>query len=241
MKKLSIIIPCYNEEKGMDNLEKQLIPTVNALSERYNPELIFVDDGSNDRTNELLNKRFGDLKGVKIIRHKTNKNLGAAMRTGFANATGDVVTTMDSDCTYNPQEIFAMLELLDKDADIVTASPYHPEGGVKNVPFYRLLLSRSITGVYRLLTGSKIHTFTALFRAYKRKVVENIEFKSDDFLATAEILVYALNKGYKVKEHPTTLSKRAFGDSKMKLMKVIWSHFKFASSLLFLKLFKSTK
>jgi len=229
--KLSLIIPCYNEEEGLENLHSKLVPILEKLGEKWGLELIFVDDGSRDKTNELLHQHFGGLDFVKIVKHEVNKNLGAAMRTGFANATGDVVVTMDSDCTYNPNGIFAMLDMLKDDVDIVTASPYHPDGKVENVPEYRLFLSRGISALYRLVTGSKIHTFTALFRAQKKKVVENITFESNNFLATAEQLIYSLMKGYKVKEFPTTLHARQYGVSKMKLFLVIKSHFKFLLKL----------
>lgn len=238
MEKLSIIIPCYNEESGINNLFVRLDPILGRLANNWELEVVFVDDGSKDKTFELLQEYFGNKSYVKIIKHSVNKNLGEAIRTGFSNATGDVIVTLDSDCTYDPIHIEDLLGLLE-DSDIVTASPYHPEGLTKNVPKYRLFLSRSITTAYRLLTGSKIHTFTALFRAYKREVIDNINFKSSDFLANAEILIKALDKGYRVNEYPTTLGRRSFGDSKMKLMSVIFSHFRFASGLLFLKLFKS--
>ncbi|MEW5896134.1 MAG: glycosyltransferase family 2 protein [Nanoarchaeota archaeon] len=238
--KLSLIVPCYNEEKGIENLHSQLNPVLESLSKDWELELIFVDDGSKDRTLELLNHYFGKKSYVKIVPHEINKNLGAAMRTGFAQATGDIIVTMDSDCTYDPKNIPKMLKVLDEDTDMVTASPYHPLGN-NNIPKHRLFLSKSITGIYCLLTGSRIYTFTALFRAYKKEVIQNVAFKSDDFLATAEILILALNKGYKVREYPTTLNTRAFGDSKIRMLKVIKSHFLFASGLLFLKLFKKKK
>ncbi len=239
---LSIIVPCYNEEQGISNLVTQLNPVIEQLKENYGVELIFVDDGSTDQTNQLLHEHFDSKNNIdnkknikittKIIKHEKNKNLGAAMRTGFAHATGDYIATIDSDCTYNPNLLIPMLKMLDKDTDIVTASPYHPEGKVENVPNYRLFLSKSISSIYRLITKKNIHTFTALFRVQKREVVENIPFQSNNFLATAEMLVYSLIKGYNVKEFPTTLTARKFGSSKMKLLSVIRSHQKFVFKLL---------
>lgn len=229
---LSIIVPCYNEEQGIPNLVAQLNPVIEQLKENYNVELIFVDDGSTDQTNQLLHEHFDSKNKTKIIKHEKNKNLGAAMRTGFAHATGDYIATIDSDCTYSPQLLIPMLQMLDKNTDIVTASPYHPEGKVENVPGYRLFLSKSISSIYRLITKKKIHTFTALFRVQKREVIKNIPFQSDNFLATAEMLIYSLMKGYNVKEFPTTLTVRKFGSSKMKLLQVIRSHQKFVFKLL---------
>src|SRR3989338_3237314 len=110
--KLSLIVPCYNEEEGISNLQKQLDPILDKLSKSYELELIFVDDGSKDNTLELLQQYFGQRKYTQILKHEVNQNLGAAIRTGFSAATGDVIITMDSDCTYDPQEIFPMLDML---------------------------------------------------------------------------------------------------------------------------------
>jgi len=123
-KSLSIVIPCYNEEEGIPNLVSQLNPVLSELNEGYKIELIFVDDGSRDRTNELLHQYFekNTNSNVKIINHETNKNLGAALRTGFANASGEYVACLDSDCTYDPKLLIDMLDMIDDSTDIVTTS-----------------------------------------------------------------------------------------------------------------------
>lgn len=225
--KFSLIIPCYNEEEGIPHLATKIAPVWEELGRRFSLEIIFVDDGSKDKTFELLHTYFGSRPDTKIIRHETNKNLGAALRTGFAAATGDLVATMDSDCTYDPRGLLAMVDMLDENTSIVTASPYHPLGGVKNVPAYRLLLSKGITWLYRLTTGIKIHTFTALFRVYTKDVVNSVQFNSPDFLATAEILVNAHAAGHKIKEYPSVLHVREYGVSKIRLLRVMKSHAKY--------------
>ncbi|MBI2102590.1 glycosyltransferase family 2 protein [Candidatus Woesearchaeota archaeon] len=222
--KLSIIIPCYNEEESIPHLSTKIAPVLEELGRKFAVELIFIDDGSRDNTFELLNSYFGLHPNTKIIRHEKNKNLGAAMQTGFAAATGDFVATMDSDCTYDPRGLLAMVDLLDENTSIVTASPYHPGGGVENVPAYRLLLSKGITLLYRLTTGIKIFTFTALFRVYKMDVVKSVAFTSPDFLAMAEILVNAYAAGHTIREYPTVLHVREYGVSKIRLLRVMRSH-----------------
>ncbi|MDP3989951.1 MAG: glycosyltransferase family 2 protein [archaeon] len=226
--KLSIIIPCYNEEEGIAPLRNKLSPILDSLLTEWELELLFIDDGSKDKTCEKIKENFSkESYNAQIFKHEVNQNLGAAMRTGFSHATGDVIVTMDSDCTYDVEEIFSLLNEIKKGADVVTASPYHPLGGVENVPKYRLVLSRSISAIYRSLTNSKLHTYTALFRAQKKEVVQNISFKSNNFLATAEFLINAINNGYVVKEVPMVLRVRQYGVSKMRLLKVIRSHLKY--------------
>lgn len=237
IRKISIIVPCYNEEEGIQNLIRLLSPVVTKLKKKYKVELLFIDDGSQDKTYEILSKNYKNRKDVKIIRHKKNMNLGAALKTGFRNCTGDIIANIDSDCTYPPKVILEMLDLMDSKTDIVTASPYHPKGKVENIPGYRLFLSRSISKIYDIILNKKIYTYTALVRLYKRHVIESIKVRSDNFLGVTEMLIFSLLKGYKIKEYPTTLHVRKFGSSKIKLVGVIKSHIKFILELLKIKIF----
>jgi len=221
---LSIIIPCYNEEEGIPQLVQQLRPVAKELCKTYKLEVIFVDNGSNDRTNELLHQYFGNWSSVKIIKHEVNKNLGAALKTGFTHASGDLVAALDSDCTYPPSLILEMLQLLDEHTDIVTVSPYHPLGKVNNVPAYRILLSKSASLIYKYLLSSGIYTHSAMVRVYKRKVLQNVHSQANNFLYVSEILIKAVLKGYTVKELPASLQVRQYGVSKIKLLSTIKSH-----------------
>jgi len=114
----------------------------------------------------------------------------------------------------------------------MTASPYHPDGQVVGVPGYRLILSRGSSMIYRFLVDWRIHTYTCLFRAYRREVIEQIQFKSDGFLAGTELMVKAMLKGFRVKEFPAVLYRRMFGVSKAKLMRTIAAHLKFQGQVL---------
>jgi dolichol-phosphate mannosyltransferase len=247
--KLSIIAPCYNEVDNVSKLHHELLPIVeemvihgwnNALEEIHTAEIIFVDDGSRDGTFSRLIERFGsdNKSGVmfKFLKHETNLGLGAAIRTGFSKADGDIIVTVDSDGTYKYSEIPALLSFLTPEVDIVTASPYHPKGGVIGVPAYRLFLSRGSSFLYRILVDWHVYTYTCLFRAYRSKVIKDIRFGSDDFLAGTEILVKALLKGYRVTEFPAVLHKRMYGVSKAKITQTILSHLKFQGWVLLYRL-----
>jgi dolichol-phosphate mannosyltransferase len=238
--KLSIIVPCYNEVDNVSKLHHELLPIVEELvihgrdissEEIHSAEIIFVDDGSRDGTFSRIEECFGggNKSGVmfKFLKHETNLGLGAAIRTGFSKADGDIFVTVDSDGTYKYSEIPALLSLLTPEVDVVTASPYHPKGGVIGVPAYRLFLSRGSSFIYRILVDWHVYTYTCLFRAYRPKVIKDIRFGSDDFLAGTEILVKALLKGYRVAEYPAVLHKRMFGVSKAKIAQTIFSHIRF--------------
>lgn len=234
--KITIIIPAYNEAEGISITASKLAPVLDKLRQRYELEVIFINDGSKDDTAQLLTESFGSLSDARIISHEHNKGLGAALRTGFDHATGDIIVTTDFDGTYDFGNIETLIEQLLRDGvDIVTASPYHPKGEVEGVPRYRLLFSQGASLLYRLLVNWRIHTWTALFRAYRQTVIKNITFESDGFLAGTELLVYALRAGYRVSEFPTVLRTRQFGQSSLKIAKVTMTHFRFLARIPFLR------
>lgn len=237
--KLSIIVPCYNEVDNIGKLQYELLPIVKSLvggeiaPGEYcaEAEIILVDDGSQDGTLAALVEVFGiphtTPVPVRIVPHTTNMGLGAAIRTGMRHATGDVIVTTDSDGTYEFRTISKLLRCLLPDVDLVTASPYHPQGGVDNVPGYRLILSRGSSLIYRILVDWQIHTYTALFRAYRRRVIEHVMHEADGFLGGTELLVKAILAGFHVAEYPTVLHSRAHGVSKAKLWRTTQAHLQF--------------
>lgn len=224
---ISIIIPCYNEEDSLPNLFSRIQTVVKKLKEKYSVEIIFVDDGSKDKTAKLISDFAKGKPFVKLVKHEKNMNLGAAHRTGFKHAKGDYVAVIDSDCSYDPAHLPEMLDLLKKTgADIVTASPYHPKGGIDGVSSSRLLLSRSINLIYSILLGKKLYTYSAMVRVYKKGALKKISFQSNDFMAVAEILIDAVKKGLKIVEYPDILRRRQFGVSKARLKKEMKNHMK---------------
>jgi dolichol-phosphate mannosyltransferase len=233
MKKVSVIIPCYNEAEGISQLHDKLLPVLQRLRSKFEFELIFVDDGSTDDTGRLLQAAFQDCAFARVVKHECNMNLGAAIRTGVRESTGEWVANLDSDCTYDPSLLESMLERLGGGADLVTVSPYHPRGFVDGVPPYRMLLSRSLTAIYRILLRTKVHTFTAMARAYRRSRFPQIASPENDFTSVAEMMLKALKQKFSVEEVPAVLSVRKFGESKMKTAKVIRSHLHLIRRLIF--------
>ena len=224
---LSIVIPCCNEEDSVPQLVTRLFPVVDQLRRERSVEIVFVDDGSTDATYQNLTQISSGRPDIKIIRHPVNRGLGAALHTGFDQAAGDIIVTTDSDGTYGFDEIPALLSYLKADNDIVTASPYHRQGGVENVPRYRIILSRGSSFIYQIIVDRHIATYTALFRAYRREVTRRVPFYSTGFLAGTELMVNAMLMGYRVAEYPTVLHSRAAGASKAKVFRIIRAHLRF--------------
>jgi dolichol-phosphate mannosyltransferase len=230
---LSVVVPCYNEEAGIPQLKARLTPLMERLRQRYELETVFVDDGSKDQTYARLQEAFGSLPGVKIVQHDRNRNLGAAMRTGVTESKGEWIAMLDSDCTYDPSLLEPLLALMGEGADLVTVSPYHPQGKVEGVPRYRLFLSLSLTALYRMILRKRIYTFTALMRVFRRSIYSRIASPLDDFSALAEMMLKSLAQDLVVKEAPAVLTVRRFGESKMKTMRVIRAHLRLLRRLVF--------
>lgn len=233
---VSVIIPCYNEQEALPQLRRKIVPVLDLLDARYGGagrcELVLVDDGSQDGTLAGLQAALGDDPRVRILAHERNRGLGAALRTGFAACRGELVVTTDADGTYDFAEIPGMLARLTPGVDVVTASPYHPEGGVLGVPAYRLILSQGASLIYRTLLDPSLYCYTAMFRAYRRHVLSAVHFQSPGYLAMAEILAEAILRGFRVVEYPTVLAVRRYGQSKARVAQILRDHLRFQAGLL---------
>jgi dolichol-phosphate mannosyltransferase len=232
---VSLIIPCCNEEDGLPALELALRPLITRLAQYGPSEVILIDDGSTDGTWSGLQALATRVPEVHLVRHPMNYGIGAALRTGFAHARGEFVVTTDADGTYPFAEVPRLLALLTPGTDIVTASPYHPDGGVDGVPGWRLVFSRGASQCYRLALGKRgkaIHTYTSLFRAYRHSVLPYIMPEHEGFLSVAEILVRGTLAGYTIAEYPTVLRARRYGQSKARVFRITVAHLQFLASLL---------
>ena len=221
---ISVIVPVYNEEAGIDQLAQRLDAVRNMWPDRP-LEFVFVNDGSSDQTQIALERVFGAKEHCRIVAHARNRGVGAAFRTGFGQAEGTIICTIDADCSYGPESLRLLVETLEAEqADISVASPYHPQGRVDGVPSWRLLLSKGCSLFYQAIAPVKLYTYTSVFRAYRRIVIESVVFQEDGFVSAAEVLIRAAEKGFKIVEVPMTLHARKIGQSKMKVARTIRQH-----------------
>jgi glycosyltransferase involved in cell wall biosynthesis len=160
--------------------------------------------------------------------------------TGINAARTEIVCSMDCDCTYDPHELVNMLPLMSDGVDLVTASPYHKDGGVRNVPGWRLFLSWGASWLYRRVLRSKLATYTSCFRVYRRSSFVDIDLNESGFLGVAEMLGRLDLSGGKIIEFPAVLEVRLFGISKMKTAKTILGHLKLLSHLAKLRWFRKS-
>lgn len=224
---VTVVIPCFNEAEALTYLASVLAKLQTEMKTRnYAPRFCFVDDCSTDNTLEKLHTIFDSYPNVTVLSHKTNKGVAAGIRTGLLAAKSEIVCSMDCDCTYDPLELVNMIPLLARDVDLVTASPYHSEGAVRNVPAWRLFLSKGASWLYRRTLKTKLATYTSCFRVYRKSSFENIETTENGFLGVAEMLGKLDLIGGKIVEYPAILEVRLFGFSKMKTVKTIFGHVK---------------
>lgn len=228
---ITIVVPVYNEELLIPFLAKNLEAVSNYLRKRYRVKFAIVDDGSRDRTWDALVLSFARNPEIVLHRHSTNQGVSAAIMTGLRAADTEIVCSMDADCSYDPFELDRMIPKLEEGVHLVTASPYHPEGQVRNVPGWRLILSRGASFLYRRVITIKLFTYTSCFRVYRKSAVQTMPVVYGDFLGIAELVGRLSLVGGRILEHPTTLEVRMLGRSKMKTFRTVFGHLKLMGRL----------
>ena len=219
---VSFVVPCYEEEAALA-VFAQHIAAIPAQ------EIVFVDDGSTDGTAEALAAIAAEHPHVRVETHAQNRGVGAAMRTGARASTGAVVVIYDADRTYPLEDASRLVAALeDGDGrDVVTATPFGADGGLEDVPFFRMLLSKGAAWSYRLVLGRRaqgINVYTCAFRAWRGELVRGLDWRSDGFPAAAEMFGLAILEGARVSQEPSTLRNRTEGESKMRVGKAMRGH-----------------
>jgi dolichol-phosphate mannosyltransferase len=225
---LSIIIPMFNEAENAETTLNRVEEALASFCGTY--EIVAVNDGSLDNTLDILNRLAERDKKLKVVSYPKNVGRGMALKKGFKESSGEIIVSIDADLSYHPNYIIDFVETLrtEQDIDFVLASPYMPGGGVQNVPFHRLWISRFGNKILRFAMPNRIYTSTGIFRAYRKKVLDSLEIESDGKEIHLEILSKALALGYRVKESPAILTSRKKGKSKFKFRKTAISHLVFS-------------
>lgn len=204
MKKLSIVVPLYNERESLEELHARILDAIRPLDAEY--EVIFVDDGSTDGSFDVLQTLRGRDPNVRIIRFLANSGKAAGLQAGFDAATGDTVITMDADLQDDPSEIPALLAALDGGLHMVS-------GWKKNRhdPISKTLPSKFFNAVVRFFSGLTLHDFNCGLKAYRIEVVRSFRIYGD---LHRYIPVLAKFHGFRVGEIPVLHHPRKHGQSK---------------------------
>lgn len=221
---ISIIVPLYNERDNVIHYNNDLFPIIDDIGKKFDEkfEFIFVDDGSRDDTVERLNQIAGSRPDIQILKHEKNRGMGNAIKTGLASCNGNLVITMDADLTFRPVDISILIQKYRETcADCISGSPYLEKGLMEEVTPFRLLMSKSVNFLYRLLLGSQISCVSPIFRLYKRSVLNEMDITSSNYEINAEIISKLIISGKSVVEVPVPLLKRKYGVSKINFLKEI--------------------
>jgi glycosyltransferase involved in cell wall biosynthesis len=209
-KTVSIIIPAYNEEKNVANVISGTITVMEQLTLPY--EIIFVDDGSTDKTG-LIASFFK----VRIITNKKNCGKGYSLKKALQHANGNIIVTIDSDGEHKPKEIAPLLDAVVNGMDIVAGSRFLNKKSAVTTQLNQIG-NRLFNLVIMALTGKLVTDSQTGFRVIKREVFEKLNLQSDGYEIETEITVKGLRGGFAFKELPITVERRRFGASKLKLI-----------------------
>ena len=235
--RMSVIVPCYNEEASLDYLARTLANFTDS-SERLSFEFVFVDDGSDDDTSKKLHELFGSKDDAIIVQHENNKGIAAAILTGSQAASADYLAVIDADCTFDPMQLNDMFDQMRSDCVAICASPFHESGLVSNVPKWRLTLSKGAAFLYSCVLNHKFSSYTSCFRIYRREALEAMELRFGGFCGVAEILAQLDLGGHKLQECSAQLQSRVLGSSKIKLFSTILNHLELVARIALARWFK---
>jgi dolichol-phosphate mannosyltransferase len=230
---VAIVVPMYNEIDSIPLLSYRLKGVIRMLADEMAAHLVIVDDGSTDMTHREVLAHFQGMENFHLVRHGANRGFSAALRTGIDRALSldvDLIVTIDADTNYDHFYIPMFLDNFTPDCDIMTASPWHPLGQRKYFPKHRLMLSLTLSMLYRQALkrfNQPLYTYSACFRVAKSDVYRRIHWTEANFMATSEILVRCVINGLCVKEYPFQVNPRWFGMSKMRKLKTITQHLRF--------------
>ena len=193
--KLSIVIPCFNERETILSLLEAVRDAPIA-----NKEIILVDDGSTDGTRELLTSLKSE--DLRVIFHQQNKGKGAALRTGFSAALGDICIVQDADMEYDPQEYPLVIgPILENKADVVFGSRFQGGRPHRVVYFWHRMGNALLTTLSNMLTDLNLSDMETCYKAFRREVIQSIDIKENRFGFEPEITAkVARNKKWRIYE-----------------------------------------
>jgi glycosyltransferase involved in cell wall biosynthesis len=209
---LSVVMPVYNEARTIVAVLERVLNAPVDLAK----EIIVVDDASTDGTRELLqNMSSGE---IRLVFHDVNRGKGAAIRTGVAHATGDIVLVQDADLEYDPRDYPLLLEpILEGHADVVFGNRFH--GGPHRVLyFWHYAANRGLTLLTNLLTGLNVTDMEVGYKVFRRDVLRRLTLTSDRFGFEPEVTVKVAKLGCRVYEVPIRYYGRTYQEGK----KITW-------------------
>jgi glycosyltransferase involved in cell wall biosynthesis len=210
--KLSVIIPCYNEKSTIEAILKA-VKAVGLAS-----EIIVVDDGSTDGSRDILKNLPSDPL-VRVIFHDHNQGKGAAVRTGFGAAQGDIFLIQDADLEYDPREYPALLKPIEEGRAKVVYGSRFLGGPRKTMFFWNMVANRFLTFMTNILYNTILSDMETCYKVFKAEVVRDLPLRAHRFEFEPEITAKVLKRGYRIYEVPISYNGREWEEGK----KIRWT------------------
>ena len=213
--KLSIVIPVYNEATTILDLIKE----VSAVEIGLERELVIVDDCSADGTRDVLKTAAAAHPEWRVLFHDVNRGKGAALRTGFAAATGDFVIIQDADLEYDPREYPLLLRpLLENHADVVFGSRFLGGGPHRVCFFWHYLGNKFLTTFSNMMTNINLTDMEVCYKVFRREVLKSLTLREDRFGFEVEITAKVARGKWRIYEVPISYYGRSYEEGK----KITW-------------------
>lgn len=213
--KISVVIPVYNERDTIADL----VAKVMAVDVGHPKELVLVDDCSKDGTRDVLRALQTQHPEWRVVFHDVNRGKGAALRTGFAAATGDIVIIQDADLEYDPGEYPQLLgPILNGHADVVFGSRFLGGGPHRVVYFWHYVGNRFLTTLSNMMTNLNLTDMEVCYKVFTRPVLEKLTLTEDRFGFEVEFTARVARAGWRIYEVPISYYGRSYNEGK----KITW-------------------
>ncbi len=208
--RISVVVPVYNEKATLVEIVRRIRNVPIAK------EVILVDDGSTDGTRELL-RSLEPCDDVRVILHERNSGKGAALRTGFGQATGDIIIVQDADLEYDPREYRRLIQpIVEGVADVVYGSRFLPVGPHRVLYFWHYLGNRALTMLSNMFTDLNLTDMETCYKVFRREVIQSIAptLKENRFGTDPEITAKIARRKYRIYEVGISYFGRTYQEGK---------------------------